>query len=130
VPAESVMGLYPRLMGENPRAVQAYVVEAPFSDVGTPADYLQTSLQLAATEGNRLLGSRGVSIDPSATVERTAVWDRVTIGKNCTLEECIVCDGVRVPDGASYRRTALVAYDGQPVQRDERVEGGLLLRSF
>jgi mannose-1-phosphate guanylyltransferase len=130
VPAESVMGLYPRLIGENPRAVRGYVVDAPFSDIGTPADYLHTSLQLAATEGNRLVGTRDVSVDPSATVERTAVWDRVTIGKNCTLDECIVCDGVHVADGASHRRTALVAYAGQPVQTDERVEGGLLLRPF
>ena len=130
VPAESVMGLYPRLIRENPRSILGYVVDAPFSDIGTPADYLQTSLRLAETEGNRLVGARDVSIDRSARVERTAVWDRVTIGKNCTLEECIVCDGVGVADGASYRRTALVAYAGQPVQRDERVEGGLLLRSF
>jgi NDP-sugar pyrophosphorylase family protein len=130
VPAESVMGLYPRLIGENPRAVQGYVVKAPFADIGTPADYLQTSLQLAATEGDRLVGMRDISIESSATVNRTAVWDRVTIGKNCTLEECIVCDGVRVPDGASYRRTAMVAYAGQPVQKDERVEDGLLLRPF
>jgi NDP-sugar pyrophosphorylase family protein len=130
VPAESVMGLYPRLIAANPRAVRGYVVDAPFSDIGTPADYLQTSLRLAATEGNRLVGARDVSIDRSARLDRTAVWDHVTIGKNCTLEECIVCDGVRVADGASYRRTALVAYAGQPVQRDERVEGGLLLRSF
>jgi ADP-glucose pyrophosphorylase len=63
-------------------------------------------------------------------VERSAVWDDVTIGKNCTLEECIVCDAVQVPAGSSYRRTALVPYTGQPVRQDERVEGGLLLRAF
>ena len=114
----------------KPARVRACVVDAPFSDIGTPADYLQTSLLLAASEGNRMVGTLGVSMDSSAAVLRTAVWDRVTIGKNCTLEECIVCDGVRVPDGASYRRMALVTYDGQPVLKDERVEGGLLLRAF
>jgi ADP-glucose pyrophosphorylase len=69
-------------------------------------------------------------VDPTATVERTAVWDGVTIGKNCTLEECIVCDGVHVPAGARYRRTAMVPYTGQVVQPNERLEGGLLLRTF
>ena len=130
VAAESVMGLYPRLMRENPRSILGYVVEAPFSDIGTPADYLQTSLRLAAAEGDRLVGNRGVSLDPTATIERTAVWDDVTIGKNCTLEECIVCDGVQVPAGSSYRRMALVPYAGQPVRQDERVEGAVLLRAF
>jgi NDP-sugar pyrophosphorylase family protein len=130
VPAESVMGLYPRLIRENERSILGYVVDAPFSDIGTPADYLLTSLRLAALEGDRLVGNRGISIDSTATVERTAVWDGVAIGKNCTLEECIVCDGVRLPAGAKYRRSALVPYAGQPVQKDERVEGDLLLRVF
>lgn len=130
VPAESVMGLYPRLIREDARAIAGYIVDAPFSDIGTPADYLQTSLGLAAVEGDRLVVNRGISIDPTATVERTAVWDGVTIGKNCTLEECIVCDGVQLPAGAKYRRTALVPYAGQPVHKDERVEDGLLLRMF
>ena len=130
VPAESVMGLYPRLIREDARSIAGYIVDAPFSDIGTPADYLQTSLRLAAVEGDRLVGNREISIDPTATVERTAVWDSVTIGKNCTLEECIVCDGAQVPSGAAYRRTALAPYAGQPVQQGERVEGGLVLRPF
>jgi NDP-sugar pyrophosphorylase family protein len=130
VPAESVMGLYPRLLRENARSILGYVVDAPFSDIGTPADYLQTSLRLAAAEGDRLVGNRSVFVDPTATVAHTAVWDDVTIGKNCILEECIVCDGVRVPAGSNYRRTAVVPYAGQPVQQNERVEGALLLRVF
>jgi NDP-sugar pyrophosphorylase family protein len=130
VPAESVMGLYPRLIRDDARSIAGYIADAPFSDIGTPADYLQTSLQLAAVEGDRLVGNRGISIDPTARVERSAVWDDVAIGKNCTLEECIVCDGVQLPAGARYRRTALAPYAGQPVQKDERAEGGLLLRVF
>lgn len=130
VPAESVMGIYPGLIRENPKAILGYVADAPFKDIGTPADYLQTSLELIAAEGDRLVSNRAVSVDSTAAVERTAVWDGVTIGKNCTLEECIVCDGVHVPAGASYRRTALAPYAGQPVRENERVEGGLLLRTF
>ena len=131
VPAESVMGLYPRLIRENPRSILGYVVDAPFSDIGTPADYLQTSLRLAECGGrstgresgnfHRSDGERW-SAAPSGTMSRSA--------KTARLEECIVCDGVQVPAGSSYRRTALVPYAGQPVQQDERVEGGLLLRMF
>ena len=35
--------------------------EAPFSDVGTPADYLQASLDLAALEGDRLCSGKFLS---------------------------------------------------------------------
>ena len=108
-----------------------YVVDAPFSDIGTPADYLQTSLELAAAEGDRLVAqSREFRVDPTARWRARAVWDDVTIGATCTLDECIVCDGVHVPAGSSYRRTALVPYARTADRQDERVEGGLLLRRF
>jgi mannose-1-phosphate guanylyltransferase len=130
VPAETVMQLYPQLIRDDPRAIAAHVVQAPFRDVGTPADYLQTSLDLAAREGDRLVGSKGVTIAPSAELLRTAVWDDVTIGAAARLEDCIVCDRARVPEGASYRRCAIVAYEGQSPGDDERVEGTLLIKSF
>jgi NDP-sugar pyrophosphorylase family protein len=40
VPWESVNTLYPRLIAEAPRSVGAFVSEASFHDIGTPADYL------------------------------------------------------------------------------------------
>ena len=130
IPAESVMGLYPQLIEENRRALRGYVVDAPFKDIGTPADYLQTSMDLASTEGDRMASGVGVAIDASAVLRRTALWDRVTVGPGCHLEECIVCDGVVVPAASTYRRCALVPFRGQPIQQDERVEGALLVRSF
>ena len=130
VPAESVMQRYPELMREQPDAVAAHIVDAPFSDIGTPADYLETSLALAAAEGDCLISTTGVSLDPSAVVRRTAVWDGVTIGAGAHLDECIVCDGVQVPAGARYRRAAIVRHTGRAPQGDERVEGALLVKQF
>lgn len=129
VPAESVNALYPRLIRESPHAVAAFVVEAPFSDIGTPADYLQTSLDLARDEGDRLVSRRAI-VHPTATVTRTAIWDEVAIGEGAVLDECIVADGVRVPEGAAYRRCALVPFAGQPIGSDERRDGEVLVRSF
>lgn len=130
VVAETVMELYPQLISTDPEAIAAHVVEAPFRDVGTPADYLQASLDLAALEGDRLVGACGVAIDPSAELHRTAVWDHVTIGAGARLEDCIVCDGTQVPAGASYRRCAIVAGAGLAPRDGERVDGTLLLKSF
>jgi NDP-sugar pyrophosphorylase family protein len=109
VPAESVAGIYPQLINEQPGAVRAFVVDAPFRDVGTPADYLQTSLDLAAVEGDRLIGAAGTTIHPTAQVSRSAIWDNVIIGAHARLDECIVCDGVTIGDGAQYRRCAIAA---------------------
>jgi NDP-sugar pyrophosphorylase family protein len=130
VPAESVMQLYPQLIRDNAAAIAAHMVDAPFSDVGTPADYLQTSLELAAVEGDHLISTRGVAIDPSAEVHGTAVWDDVTIGAKSHLEECIVCDRVQLPQGSHYRRCAIVPSRGEAPREGERLEGGVLIKSF
>jgi NDP-sugar pyrophosphorylase family protein len=127
-PAESVMGVYPDLIRTSPDAIAGHVVDAAFHDIGTPDVYLRTSLELAAREGDRLVSS--ASVHPTADVRRSAVWDRVVVGPDVRLEECIVCDGVEIPAGASYRRTALAPYAGGDLDATERLDGGLVVRSF
>jgi mannose-1-phosphate guanylyltransferase len=111
VPAESVLGIYPQLMAARRGSVTGFVSDATFQDIGTPADLLQTSLDLAAADGRA--GSpragRDVEIDPSARVERTVLWDRVRVGAGASLTECVVGDDVVIPPGASYTRCAIVA---------------------
>jgi NDP-sugar pyrophosphorylase family protein len=115
VPSESVIGLYPRLMAERPGSVRGFVCDSPFQDIGTPADLLQTSLALAAADGRADHPRCGVNavVDPSARVTRSVLWDRVRIGANATIHECVVADDVEIPDGARYARSAIVAHDGQ-----------------
>jgi mannose-1-phosphate guanylyltransferase len=130
VPAESVNTLYPKLMAADPRSIAAFVSDASFSDIGTPRDYLETSLALAETEGSRLTHARGIFVSPSAEVIRTALWDDVSIGPDARLADCIVCDGARVPAGAHYVRSALVRAEGMVPAEGERVEGELLIRAI
>ena len=62
VPAESVNALYPRLIAADSKSVRGMVCGASFRDIGTPSDYLATSLELAGLEGDRLAaGARLVS---------------------------------------------------------------------
>jgi NDP-sugar pyrophosphorylase family protein len=130
VPSESVNWLYPRLIKESRTSVAAFIVDAPFSDIGTPADYLQTSLALAAREGDHLVSSMGTDIHPSAVLARTTVWDGAAIGENAVLDDCIVCDGARIPPGSRYGRCALVPFAGLPLASDEWRDGDLLVRRF
>jgi NDP-sugar pyrophosphorylase family protein len=130
VPAETVNSLYPRLIAANPRSVAAFTSEASFQDIGTPADYLATSLRLIALEGDRMSSGRRQNIDHSARIVRTAVWDDVTIGKDADLVECIIGDGVRIPDGARHARCAIVRAGARAPQAGERIEGGLLITAL
>jgi NDP-sugar pyrophosphorylase family protein len=114
VPWDSVNTLYPQLIAGNPKSVAAFLCHASFRDIGTPADYLATSLELADLEGDRLVSLRGTRIDETARVNRSAVWDDVTIGAGAELTECIVGDRVTVPAGAVYRRVAIVRDPAMP----------------
>jgi NDP-sugar pyrophosphorylase family protein len=127
VPAESVNALYPRLMARNPRAVAAFTCRASFRDIGTPADYLRTSVELALQEGDRMARGARLRCDASARLVRTAVWDDVSIGEHAELVDCIVCDGARIPSGARYERCAIVAAGDRPAADGERLDGALLV---
>jgi NDP-sugar pyrophosphorylase family protein len=127
VPSESVNRLYPQLIASNAKAIAAYVSSASFLDIGTPADCLETSLALAEVEGADLIGTR-VRIADSAVLTRTVLWDDVTVGARAQLHDCIVADGVRIPEDTRFERCAIVPADGRTSNDDERIEHGLLIR--
>jgi mannose-1-phosphate guanylyltransferase len=85
-PHESVGALYPDLIRTRPRSIRAHVSNAEFLDIGTPADYLDTCLRIAAREGHPL---------PNDSV----LWDDVVADAGAQLRRCVVTDGVRVPAG-------------------------------
>jgi NDP-sugar pyrophosphorylase family protein len=125
VPAESVNGLYRQMIASDPRSIAAHVCHASFQDIGTPADYLDTALALAAAEGDRLR-SPLARVAATAVVTRSVVWDDVTIGPGARIDACIVCDGVRVPPNAAFERCAILPAAGREPQGAERLPGDLL----
>ena len=73
--------------------MRAMLVEAPFIDVGTPADYLEAALAVARTEGkpSTQIGNRS-SIDATARVVDSVIWDDVAVGRTAVIERCVVAD--------------------------------------
>ncbi len=115
VPAETVMGIYPALMANRPGSVRGFVSDAAFQDIGTPADLLQTSLDLAAADGrpDRPRWGRNPRVAASARVTRSVLWDDVTVAAGASLTECVVADGVHIPENAVYARCAIVQRLGE-----------------
>ena len=110
VPSESVLGVYPALMASRPGSVRGFVSDAAFKDIGTPADLLQTSLDLAAADGRPECPRWGtnVRVGASARLTRCELWDDVTVGSGAALTECVVADGVDIPANATFTRCAIV----------------------
>ncbi len=85
----------PCSLSRRPGAIRAYRTAGEFMDIGTPSDYLDTSLRLAAREGTDTAAH--ATISPTARVERSVLWDDVVVEDGAMLRECVVTDGVRVP---------------------------------
>jgi NDP-sugar pyrophosphorylase family protein len=126
--AESFGALYPELIRARPGSVRAFITEAPFFDIGTPDDYLQTSLRLAGGDGRALRGSR-TRVDLTARVERSVLWDDVTVDAGASLQGCVVADGVRVPDGTTWSGMMVRCAEGALGPDEERV-GDLAVASI
>ena len=105
VPYETVSALYPALLSQRPGAIRAHVASGEFVDIGTPSDYLDTSLTLAARE--QFDTSAGAEIAPTARVERSVLWDGVIVEDGAMLRECVVTDDVRVPADTSWHGVTL-----------------------
>lgn len=113
VKAETVHGIYPSLIASRPGAVRVFHTSAEFFDIGSPRDYLETSITLAAREGRPLDRGRDAVVAPDAVLTNTILWDRVTIGAGAQLTDCIVADEVTVPPGARYSQSSLVMRENE-----------------
>jgi NDP-sugar pyrophosphorylase family protein len=107
-PSESVRELYPTLLADRPGSVRVCRTNAEFFDIGTPADYLATVRRMAAPDTGPLDRGRDCSIDDSADVTDSVLWDRVRIGPSAVVASCVVGDDVEIPAGARFARSALV----------------------
>ncbi len=109
-PCDTIPDHYGALLGARPGAVRVCPVTTRFFDIGTPRDYLDTSLAVARAEGLSAppLG-RGSRVASSARLVRTMVWDDVQVEAGCELVDCIVGDGVRLPPGLRVQQRILLA---------------------
>ncbi len=108
-PAHTIGGVYDALIASAPGSVRGVVCESEFWDVGTVDDYWRMSDAFAAREqrGDVLRG-RGGTIDPTARVRHSILWDDVEVGAGAIVEDCIVTDGARIAAGAVHRREVVI----------------------
>jgi mannose-1-phosphate guanylyltransferase len=128
VPYESVGALYPSLIAEQPGSLRAFRCNAEFLDIGTPADYLDTSLLIAGRERRDNIGAR-VQVAPTARVLRSVLWDDVVIEDGAMLREVIVTDGATVPADTSWCGVSIRRADGELAAGERRI-GDLAIASL
>jgi NDP-sugar pyrophosphorylase family protein len=125
---ESTSELYPALIALRPGSIQGLVHECTWHDIGTPRDYLETALALASRGYGPLIGNRS-SIDPSADIHDTILWNDVWVGAGVSMTRCVVTDGVSVPNGSSWHGSMIRRADS-PLVSDERRVGELAISAI
>lgn len=111
--------LYTSLIANRPGSIRLFNTAAEFFDIGTPADYLDTSLRIGDREGD---GAPSAQIDPTARVERSILWDDVTVEAGSMLRECVVTDGVRIPADTSWHGVTIRRAEGELTPGERRVD--------
>ena len=123
-PFESVRQLYPTLVATRPGSVRTFVSSAEFFDIGTPADYLNTSLAFAARESHESHESR--IPNPESRLEDCVLWDDVEVDDDVRLRRCILTDGVRVPARSSWQNMTIRVAHGE-LMKTEKLVGELAI---
>ena len=144
--------IFPELVGDG---LYGYLAAGYWKDIGTPQRYLEGTWDLLAGviesnlperdetgslvyEGGLTSGAhigpqavvgRHCSVGSDSSVERAVLHDRVAVGADCSLRECIVAEGARIGDGAEVRAGAVIGKDakvaaGALVEEDARVQPG------
>ena len=106
--ANTIGGVYDRLIAAHPGSVAGCVLSGDFWDVGTLDDYWRMSDAFAARERRgEVICGRGAVIHPTARVTRSILWDDVEVGAGAAVDRCILTDGARVAPGAVHQNEIL-----------------------
>ena len=122
VPWESVAALYPALIAAQPGSVRTCAAASEFHDIGTPRDYLETCLRLAACTDTPAVAN--------AAVRESVLWDGVSVGAGASLTRCVVTDGVAIPTGSTWSHQILRLAAAAPLTAAETRIGPLAVSSI
>ena len=121
-PAESIRELYPMLLQTRPRSIRVHVSSsAEFHDIGTPDDYLRTSLLLARREGASALQGERARVGVGARVQDSVLWDDVEVGDGASLRQCVVTDGAQIPADTSWIGVTIRKATGEFAPGERRI---------
>ena len=106
-PSEVLSSLYLPTAQHHPGSIRLWPTQASFHEIGTPTEYLETSLALSIGRGERLSQGERCHIDATASLTDCVLWDDVHVSAGARLSRCIVTSGVNVAAGMRYDRHVL-----------------------
>lgn len=129
--SHSTVDVFPQAI-EAGEAVVAHLSKGEWYEMSTLGRYLEASLRLmtGASEsgaGSSIVGANCV-INADATLERSVLWDNVTIEAGARVRDCVLGEGVRIPTNALIERAVVVRRElVRNIERGEIVRSNLIV---
>ncbi|PYS21012.1 MAG: hypothetical protein DMF72_18900 [Acidobacteria bacterium] len=108
--SHSTVDVYPPAIAKGERIV-GHVSTGMWYELSTLQRYLDISLALLKREGRDVYAGRDASIDQTAEVSESILWNDVTIERKAKLNRTILGDGVRVAGGEQFQNAVIVRAD-------------------
>lgn len=129
--SHSTIDVYPQAIAAG-EAVVAHVSARDWYEMSTLGRYLEASLRLTMGASGSLAGSLIVGancvINDDATVERSVLWDNVTVEAGARVRDCVLGEGVRIPVNALMDRAVVVRRETvRNIERGQIVGSNLIV---
>lgn len=89
--------------------IAAHITEGEWFELSTIPRYLDISLRMM--NGTNVQVGESCSIDSSASIRDSVMWDNITVQQDAALYRTIVADGVNIPAGEHFENAAIVRAD-------------------
>lgn len=105
--SHSTIHVYPRAIAEG-KPVIAHIANGNWFEMSTLDRYLEASQIFMRKEGKSFLHGPGCSVEPTASVEDTVLWEHVYVASGARVRNAVIGDGVRVPADAVIENAVVV----------------------
>ncbi len=108
--SHSTIQVYPAAIAKG-EVIAAHVGEGRWYELSTLQRYLDISLALLREQGRDTYTGRNASIEATAEVHDSILWDSVTVGDRASVERSVLGEGVQVPAGDRIEDSVVVRAD-------------------
>jgi NDP-sugar pyrophosphorylase family protein len=108
--SHSTVDVYPQAIAKGERIV-GHVASGMWYELSTLQRYLDISLALLKLQGRHVYTGPNGSIDKSAEVSESVLWNDVTVEPKAKLQRTIVGAGVRIAAGEQFQNAVIVRAD-------------------
>lgn len=107
----SIVDAYENALVAGEKIAGVIVPHAYWADIGNPEAYLTAHREMLdfprwkkfrSRDGRIVSSGKGIIIHPNAKVDRSVLWDNVTLLPGACVQDAIIADGVTLNSRASY----------------------------